>query len=119
MTNQERAALVTQEYRYVTAVDTSVKARAPLANDLEIDTNLDAAGAQDFATSLFARTSGFAQTYTIPIQGFYTLDDFAAQCPRFTLVFDRHPNINPATIFTVIGASIDYSAGTTTLTVRG
>lgn len=107
------------EYRHVTLTDVATKTKfSATAREIEWQTSLDEPAATALANLLFNSTKTYARGYEVVVEDVYTLDDFVAGFPRFTLAFDRHPAAGSA-IYTAIAASIDYGANRTTFTVRG
>lgn len=114
-----RAALVSQAYRYATNEDAMIFANsAGQAIEITIDTNLDATGGAAMSNAVFLATKNQAQTFTLDIEDVMFLEDWGTAPARYTLNFSRHPATGNAA-YTVIGATVDYFANTTTLTVRG
>lgn len=117
-----RAALVTQEYRYATAPNASesaaIKAQYNKAKVIEVQTNLDAVGGAGLAADIASLTSKFVRSFTFVVEGVLYPEDFIGGAPRYTLDFDRYVSIgtNP---YAVVGMKVDYINNLTTLTVRG
>lgn len=118
-TDTERAALVSQEFRYDIRKDASTLALYPNSQAIELDTNLDAAGASALANDIFTVSGVSARTFTVTIEALLLPDDFLDGAPRFKALFDRHPAADPSKTYTVIAAKADILAGTTSVTVRG
>lgn len=113
-----RAALVTQEYRYSTNEDPSIKAKFANAREIIISTNLDQAGGAALSSAIFNATKSYARAFEVTIEDVLYLEDFTGGAPRYTVSFSRHPAAGP-NIYMVVAASIDYMNNRTTLTVRG
>lgn len=116
-----RASLVTQDYRYVAAPAPSkgaaIKAAYPLAPTIEIDTNLDQAGATALANDLANATDTFVRTFAVGIGDVLYTDDFTDGAPRWLLDFPRYASAGG--VYSTTAATFDYFNGTGTLKVRG
>jgi len=111
-----RAAFVTNEYRYVSPTNPSVKARNQAAREVSVDTNCD----QATATALAAKYLGEniqPRVFEIVLQGVIHLDAFLGGPPRYIPNFPKLSTDNRT--MKVIGATVDYGAGKTTVRVRG
>jgi hypothetical protein len=108
--------------RYVQSPNASAQAAIKAAYDkapvIEVETNLDLAGASALAADLANVTTSFARTFTVLVEDVLCPEDFIGGAPRYALQFERHPMAGSGT-YTVIGAKIDYLNNRTTLTVRG
>ena len=117
-----RAVLVVKPFRFVESpsatAQAAVKAIYDKAPVVEIETNLDEAGATALASDLAAMTTPFARTFNVVIEDVLYPEDFIGGALRYTLQFERHPMAGTNS-YTVVGAKIDYLNNRTTLTVRG
>lgn len=115
----ERAALVTQAFRYKVISDNAVIAAYPNSKIIEINTNLDEAGATALANEIFNASGKSARTFTVTVMGALTLEDFINGAPRYYVRFTRHEDADASKIYSVIGAKIRPVQDQTELTVRG
>lgn len=115
----ERAALVSQAYRYAIRKDENTIALYPNSQSIELDTNLDAIGGQALAQDIFSVSGVSARTFTLSISGALYPDDFIGGAPRHLLVFSRHAGADPAKVYTVIAAKTLIAEDRTIVTVRG
>lgn len=117
-----RATLVVKEYRYAEApaptTGAAIRAKFDNAKLIEIDTNLDQAGAQALANEIAATTSNFVRTFSVPFEDALYPEDFTGGAPRYFLDFPRHASAGP-NAHTVVSATIDYFNDLTTVKVRG
>lgn len=120
MADANRAAFVTQPYRYSfnKTTDPGILAIYPNSQPITIDTNLDKAGAEELAVAMFKVIKSPGRTFTLTIADKMFLEDFTAQPPRYVCVFDQHPSAGTNIIYTVINARLNQFADRTTLTVR-
>jgi hypothetical protein len=120
--DSSRAALVLNEYRFVqspsAATGGAIKALYDNAPSIEINTALDAAGAQAFADDLSALTTKAVRTFTLEIDKALHPDQFIDGMNRYLMSSERHVSIGP-NVYTIVAAEIDYEADVTRLTVRG
>jgi hypothetical protein len=113
-----RALLVTKQYRYKIIDNASIKALYPNADELIIETNLDEAGGNALASSLFNQTKDASKTFTLDIEGLIYAEDFIGGPNRYTVSFSRHPAAG-SNVYTLIKAKPQFFDGRTTITVRG
>lgn len=111
-----RAAFVKEEFRYITQLDATVSARNNAARVVEVETNLDEAGATALAAKYMAENIQ-PRVFEVPLQGVIHIDAFVGGPPRYIPNFPRL-NTDGRTM-KVIGASVDYGAGRTIVRVRG
>ncbi|MDH7971036.1 hypothetical protein QH494_02485 [Sphingomonas sp. AR_OL41] len=112
-----RAAFVSQSYRTSEAVDYTVLALYPTANQIEIDTPFDATTAGTLATTMLNATKGAAQTYTMTIDGLITLADLAGTVPQYT--FTSSTFGVSARVCRLVSFKTDWINNRTQITVRG
>lgn len=112
-----RAAFVSQEYRYEEATDEAVKAAYSQSLPATIETNLASADAASLANTLLTWSKNHGLVYEIEIEGVLTPDDLAGTVPHYTL--DAPLYSTDARTYKLIGAEVDYFMNTTTLLVRG
>ncbi|WP_242152589.1 hypothetical protein [Sphingomonas sp. BAUL-RG-20F-R05-02] len=111
-----RAAFVTNEYRYVTPTSPTVKSRNPAAREVKVDTNLDQAAATALAAKYLAENIQ-PRVLEIVLQGIINLDAFIGGPPSYIPNFPKLAT--DGRTMKVIGATVDYGAGKTTVRVRG
>lgn len=114
--DSNRAALVQQEYRYVTQTAPAVLARNPLARTVQIDTNLNAEAATALATKMLAENSK-SRVFEVVLEGVTFLDSLIGQCPSFVPNFPSMAT--DGRTMKVISFTSDFESNTTTLQVRG
>ena len=117
MIDPDRAAFVSQQYRYTTVTDNGIRASNTGAQEVVIETQLSEAAASALAYVIFDNTSTLAQVYQIEIEEVLNFDDFANGVPHFRVNSGLYGTDDR--IFKVISAEIDHMAGVTTVTVRG
>ena len=111
-----RAAFVKQEYRYAVQSDATVLARNSAARVVEVDTNMDEAAATALAAKYLAENIK-PRVFEVTLQGIIHLDAFVGGPPRYIPNFPRLAT--DGRVMKVIGASVDYDVGKTTVRIRG
>lgn len=111
-----RAAFVKQEYRYAIQTNAAVLARNSAARVVEVDTSMDEASAAALAAKYLAENVQ-PRVFEVTLQGVIHIDAFVGGPPRYIPNFPRLATDDRT--MKVIGASVDYDAGKTTVRVRG
>jgi hypothetical protein len=112
-----RAAFVTNEYRYVIQTSPAVKARNAVgARPVSVDTNLDQATATALAAKYMAENIQ-PRVFEVTLSGVINLDAFIGGPPRYIPNFPKLAT--DGRIMKVMGATVDYGAGTTVVRLRG
>lgn len=112
-----RAAFVRKDYRYETAQDVAVLANYPLAQEVQIDTNLSQASAAGYAADVLDNTKEHALAFEVEIEGIVTFDDFDGTVPHYTV--DAPQYETDGRTYKCVGIEVDWATGTTTLRLRG
>lgn len=111
------AAFVMQPYRYESDEDATIKATYKNAEEMIFETNLDGTTAAALATKIFNVVSGFAEAYSVTVEGVYTSDMFEGGPPLWTLT-DNSLKTDGRT-FRTVGTSVNWMENTTTFVIRG
>ena len=112
-----RAAFASQEFRFETAEDLSVKANYPNAVELVIDTQLAAASAATLASTMLAATKTHALAFEVEIDGVLNLNDFDTTVNHYTVSFPQYAT--DGRTFKLVNAEMDWAANKTILRIRG
>ena len=111
-----RAAFVKQEYRYAIQSDATVLARNSAARVVEVDTNMNETAATALAAKYLAENNQ-PRVFEVTLQGVVHIDAFVGGPPRYIPNFPRLATDGRA--MKVIGATVDYNEGKTTVRIRG
>ncbi|NML04266.1 hypothetical protein [Sphingomonas sp. G-3-2-10] len=117
VSDPNRAAFVTNEYRYATPTPAyAVKARNPSSRDITIETQIDAASAAAIASKYLAENS-LPRAFEFEIADILTPDDFVGGPPSFIL--EGLGALSDGRTLKIVSASVNETAGTTLVQVRG
>lgn len=112
-----RAAFVTNEYRYVTPTPAyAVQARNASAQEIVVETQVDAASASSLASSYLGESSQ-PRVFEIEMEGILTPADFIGGPPAYVLNAVRYAT--DGRTLKVVSASVNEMANTTLVRVRG
>jgi len=116
ITYSDRAAFVLNEYRYAISNDTTVQNQTASAQDIEVDTNTDVAGATQLASEYLADLKRSTATYQIEVKDLVVSGDMLSGSPP---VFQANlPGFASRTGRATVILE-DLNTFTTTVTMRG
>ncbi|WP_454884000.1 hypothetical protein [Sphingomonas oryzagri] len=113
--DNDRAAFVKNEYRYVTGYDANVKARNPAARSVSIDTQLDRASAVKIAQA-YLDDNGQPRAFEIEVKGIIPLSELAGSIP--TYILESLPDHVDDRKFKLFKLTVNYDTEISTIQVR-